>query len=63
MASKLDPKLYTLKYEPYGKDFKNMTNAFLAYSILYPLIDPLLSNKNINSLLLAFMSNGKLTAW
>jgi len=47
---KLLPKLYTLKNEFVGNDLRNSINASFAFSILVPLIEPLLSNTNIKSL-------------
>jgi len=52
---KLLPKLYTLKNELGGHDFRNSINAYFAFSILVPSMEPLLSNTNIKSLYTSFI--------
>ena len=48
-GTKLDPNEIILKYESFGKLFKKNYKASLALLIFYPSIDPLLSNRKINS--------------
>jgi len=49
IGSKFVPNEIRLKNELIGIDFSIKIRAFLAISILYPLIDPDLSIKNMNS--------------
>ncbi len=50
------PNETTLKYVSSGKLCKNRINASFAFSILLPLIEPLLSNKKMYSPFAADMS-------